>query len=73
MVLPLQFQLHGHTRSTEKEAKYLGVKITSDLSWDDLATYKANKTLDFHRCNIKTTNERLKNAVYMAFNSEDMC
>lgn len=23
--------------------------------------------MDFHRCNIQTTNERLKNAVYTAF------
>ena len=28
---------------------------------------KANKTLGFLRCNIKTTNERLKNVAYKAF------
>ena len=44
MILPSQYQLHGHTLSTEMEAKYLGVKITSDLHWDSHITDEANKT-----------------------------
>ena len=63
-------QLHGHTLSTETQAKYLGVNITSDPRWDIHTTdvcNKANKTLGFLRRNIKTTNERLKNAAFKAF------
>ena len=66
-VLPSQYQLHGHTPSTETEAKYPGVKITADLRWDARITdvcNEANKTLGFLRRNIKTSNERLKNAAY---------
>ena len=68
-VPPSQYQLHGYTLSTETEAKYLG-KITSVLRWDAHITdvcNKANKTLGFLRRNIKTTNERLKNAAFKAF------
>ena len=69
-VLPSQYQLHGHTLSTETEARYLGVKITADLRWDAHITdvcNKANKTLGFLRRNIKTINERIENAAYKTF------
>ena len=70
MVLPSQYQLHGHTLSTETEEKYLGVKITADLCCDAHITdvcNKTNKTLGFLKRNIKTTNERLGNTAYKAF------
>ena len=58
------------TLSTETEARYLEVKITANLRWDAHITdvcNKANKTLGFLRRNIKTINERLKNAAYKTF------
>ena len=48
-------------------AKYLGVTISDDLSWDkhiDNITKKANATLGFLRRNLKVTSEELKATAY---------
>ncbi len=50
--LDFQYQLHGHTLEIEDASKYLGVTISSNLSWDkhvDNIVAKGNKTLGFIR------------------------
>ena len=62
---PLRFpyQLHGQTLSPVKDAKYPGVDISQDLSWNthiSRISSNANKTLGFLKRNIKTKHEKVK-------------
>ena len=51
------YRLHGEILETVSCAKYLGVDITSNLSWGshvDRITNSANKTIGFIKRNVKT-------------------
>ena len=64
-----QYSLHGHTLETVSSAKYLGVTIKSDLSWDshvNQITAKANRTLGFLRRNLKVSSRKTKVMAYKA-------
>ena len=50
------YKLHGHVLETVTSAKYLGVDVSSGLTWSshiDRITGNANKTLGFLKRNIK--------------------
>ena len=52
-----QYTLHGQVLESVDSAKYLGVNISQDLSWDhhiNEITGKANRTLGFIKRNVKT-------------------
>ena len=62
-----KYVLHNHTLNTTKNAKYLGVTITSDLNWNthiDNITAKANRTLGFIRRNIRISSPTIKTLAY---------
>ena len=66
---PIQtpYTLHGHVLEIADHAKYLGVDISSNLSWNhhiDRTATNAGKTLGFLRRNIKTKNEDIKQSAY---------
>ena len=55
------YRLHGEILETVSCAKYLGVDITSNLSWGshvDRITNSANKTLGFIKRNVRTKMSR---------------
>lgn len=65
--IPTQYYLHGVLLESVTSAKYLGVDISSDLSWDthiNKSTKKANQTLGFLRRNVKVKSEPLKSIAY---------
>ena len=52
-----EYELHGQVLETVTSAKYLGVDLSSNMSWGphiDRITGNANKTLSFIKRNIKT-------------------
>jgi len=62
-----KYKLKGHVLERTTSAKYLGVTITSDLSWKthiDKTTKKANSVLGFLRRNLKTPNPETKAMAY---------
>ena len=66
-VIPSRYFLHGTLLESVSSAKYLGVDISHNLSWDDHVnriTKKANQTLGFLRRNIKVKSESLKANAY---------
>ena len=63
------YHLHNHQLEVVTSAKYLGVAITNDLSWDkhvNSICAKANKTLGFLRRNLKISSSQLKDTAYKA-------
>lgn len=61
--------LHGHVLETTSAARYLGVDIADNLSWNthiNRITGKANSTLGFLRRNIPTKNRQLRSTAYKA-------
>ena len=59
--------LHSHVLETVTSAKYLGVDVSSGLTWNshiDRIIGNANKTLDFLKCNIKTKMPRIRETAY---------
>jgi hypothetical protein len=65
--IPSQYMLHNTILETVSSAKYLGVTISSDMSWNkhvDNITTKANQTLGFLRRNIPFHSESLKATAY---------
>ena len=65
--IPTQYTLHNCILESVSSAKYLGVDISSDLSWDthmNCISKKANNTLGFLRRNIKIHSESLKTSAY---------
>ena len=61
------YLLHGQVLEAVTCAKYLGVDISSDLSWNshvDRITGNANRTLGFIRRNIKTKMSRVRETAY---------
>ena len=61
------YSLHGQQLEVVDSSKYLGVKVTSDLSWSshiaDVAG-KANRTVGFLRRNFKQCTKEVKAATY---------
>jgi len=69
VVLP-EYKLHEHTLAAVTSAKYLGVTITQDLSWDlhiSNICAKANQTLGFLRRNLKISSTAVKETAYKTF------
>ena len=59
--------LHGQILEVATSAKYLGVDISSSLSWNshnDCITGNANRTLGYIRRNIKQKNKKMRETVY---------
>ncbi len=65
--ISFDYRLHGQVLETVDNAKYLGVTISEDLSWNkhiDNITSNANKTLGFLRRNIQTKNKKIRETAY---------
>ena len=65
--IPTQHTLHNCILESVSSAKYLGIDISSDLSWDthiNRISKKSNNTLRFLRRNIKIHSESLKSSAY---------
>ncbi|KAI8520508.1 hypothetical protein Bbelb_002620 [Branchiostoma belcheri] len=63
------YTLHGSPLAKVSKAKYLGVTITSNLSWNshvDNVTAKANRTLGMLRRNLRIASVEAKQRAYMA-------
>ena len=61
--LNTQYSLHGQVLEATDTAKYLGVTISKDLSWNNhigSITAKANMTPGFVKRNVNTNNEQVK-------------
>jgi len=61
------YRLHGQILETVDNAKYLGVDISKDLSWNthiNRITNNANKSLGFLRRNIQTRNSNIRQLAY---------
>ncbi len=66
-IIDTSYYLHGTKLESVPSAKYLGVTISNDLTWNshiDNITKKANQTLNFPRRNIKVHSEPLKYTAY---------
>lgn len=65
-----QYTLHGETLESVDCARYLGVSISKDLTWNthikEILT-KANRTLGFVKRNVKTKNQSVKELAYKTF------
>ena len=64
------YSLHGHILDSVSSAKYLGVTLTKNLSWDihiNNICKKANKTLGFLRRNLKIGSSKVKERAYKVF------
>ena len=65
--LKTQYTLHDQVLEATDTAKYLGVTISKDLSWNDHISSilsKANSTLGFVKRNVKTSNVKVKEMAY---------
>ena len=61
------YMLHGQVLEAMDHAKYLGVDISKDLSWNthiNRISTNANRTLGFLKRNIKTKNIAIRTAAY---------
>ena len=66
-IIPTSYYLHNTKLEATKSAKYLGVTISDNLSWNthiNNITKTANQTLGFLRRNIKVHSEQLKSVAY---------
>ena len=65
-----QYTLHGEILESVDSARYLGVSISKDLTWNthinEIVT-KANQTLGFVKRNVKTENQPVKELAYKTF------
>jgi hypothetical protein len=64
-----RYTLKGHILEDVKEAKYLELTLSSNLTWNTHIgniTSKANKLLEFLRRNLKIRNESMKENAYKA-------
>ena len=65
--IPSQYFLHNTLLESVTSAKYLGVDISNNLTWDahiNRSAKKANQTLGFLRRNIKVNSAPLKSMAY---------
>ena len=61
------YRLHGHVLEAVTSAKYLGVDVSSGLTWNshiDRITGNANKTLGFLKRTIKSKMPRIRETAY---------
>ena len=61
------YTLHGQVLEVVTSAMYLGVDISSGLSWNphiDRIIKNANRTLNFVQRNIKTRNQKVRETAY---------
>lgn len=66
-VINTVYTLHGQVLEVVTSAKYLGVDISSGLSWNshiDRITANANRTLAFVKRNIRTKNTQVRETAY---------
>lgn len=64
------YTIHGHTLEVVENAKYLGVTISSDGTWDNHirnTISKANKILGLLRRSLKIDSTSVKNQAYLAY------
>ena len=65
--LTSNYSLHGQTLETTSTNKYLGINISSDLSWsnhvEDVAA-RGNRTMGFLRRNFRECTPKVKTATY---------
>ena len=69
-IIKTDYTIHGNTLRTVDQAKYLGVTIQSNLSWNphvDNICAKANKTRGFLQRNLRKSPLQLKNLAYKTF------
>ena len=69
---PIQqnYFIHGQKLATKTDSKYLGVTISSNLSWSkhvNNISKKANSTTAFLRCNIRSASQQAKSTAYKTF------
>ena len=65
-----QYSLHGEILESVDCARYLGVSISKDLTWNTHIKEilgKANRTLGFVKRNVKTKNQSVKELAYKTF------
>ena len=65
--LKTQYTLHDQVLEATDTAKYIGVTISKDLSWNDHISSilsKANSTLGFVKRNVKASNVKVKEKAY---------
>jgi hypothetical protein len=65
--IPTQYYFHGVQLESVTSAKYLGVDISENLTWDahiDRTSKKANQTQGFLRRNIKVKSQSIKSIAY---------
>ena len=61
------YTLHNHTLKEVLSAKYLGVTISNDMTWNnhtDNTAAKANRKLGFIKRNVKTKDRKIKEKAY---------
>ena len=64
------YTIHNQKLNVKTEAKYLGVTISSDLSWSrhaDHVTKKANSTIGFLKRNMRSAPQAAKDTAYKTF------
>ena len=67
--LQTQYILHGQVLEAVSSARYLGVDISSNLSWNthvNRITSNANRSLRFIKRNIKTKSPQIREAAYQS-------
>lgn len=65
-----RYTLHGQTLESVDSAKYLGVHISKDLTWNTHVsniTSNAYKTLGFIKRNVNTANQSVRELAYKTF------
>ena len=63
------YKLKGHTLLAESSTRYLGVDLSSNLTWNthvDRTVKKGNSTLGFLRRNLRIGSEEVKTAAYFS-------
>ena len=67
-VLDFDYELHKQTLATVMSAKYLGITVQKEITWDnhiDTITAKANRTLRFLRRSLKISSIELREKAYL--------
>ena len=67
--IPSSYVLHGRVLETVSSAKYLGVNISSNLTWTDhiqKVSASGNRTLGFCKRNIRSKNPAIRSTAYKA-------